>query len=199
MSRPRAHMSRARKVPDGVAEKLIRSADSFVTTFESARMEDIAQASGIPRATLYYYFDGKSEILAFLFHAVLVDFGEKVGLPADDGADTRTRVASIVRGHLELIAANPAVAQLILSNLGQINKLPDMATEVDHWFFAPIRRVLEDGVRRGEVGPIDVATAATSIYASISICALAAVFEGLLDVEVLSKNLTNVLWSGIGS
>ena len=47
-----------------MAAKLLASA-ARLTDMADVRMDDIAQASGIPRATLYYYFEGKDDILAF--------------------------------------------------------------------------------------------------------------------------------------
>src|SRR5688572_6308330 len=47
-----------REIPKPLAEKLTAAASSFGDAFEEARMHDIAEASGIPRATLYYYFPG---------------------------------------------------------------------------------------------------------------------------------------------
>jgi len=34
---------------------------------DATKMDDVAAATGVPKATLYYYFEGKEDILRFLF------------------------------------------------------------------------------------------------------------------------------------
>ena len=58
-----------REEADALADKLTTAAAGFAVAFEDIRMEDIASAIGIPRATLYYYFAGKDDVLAFLLAA----------------------------------------------------------------------------------------------------------------------------------
>src|SRR3974390_1635702 len=193
-------MPRTRTVPEELGQKLLSSADDFLASFDDVRMEDIAEASGGPRATLYYYFDGKGDILRFLFNAILVHYGAELGRAVDEeGADTRHRVASFVQTLLQLIAARPATAQAVLGNLGQISKFSNMRDELDRSLAAPVRRVLQEGVERGEVGPIDITIAATTIYSAVSSAALGLVFDESLDVDVLSRTLMAVLWDGIGA
>ncbi len=38
-------------------------------------MEDLAEVTGVPKATLYYYFEGKEAILAHLFGQFLAELG----------------------------------------------------------------------------------------------------------------------------
>jgi AcrR family transcriptional regulator len=189
-----------RKVPPNLARKLVSSADSFATTFDDCRMDDIAQASGIPRATLYYYFAGKDEILAFLLDAMLADFSRRVEAAIEPIGDIRTRLATLIRVQLELLAASPAAAQVLVANLGRVGKLPDIGTAIDDALIAPISRLLAEGVRRGEVGDIDVRTIAGATYGAVTIAGLhAVVMEGTLDVRQLVDHLVNLVWNGIGT
>ena len=178
---------------------MIDSADSFVTTFDTIRMEDIAKASGIPRATLYYYFDGKSEILTFLLSTMLASFSEKVDQVVHTVADTRTRLEAVVRSHLEVLTSSPATAQVLMGNLGQISKGPDLASQVDRLCLDPIRRLLEDGRQRGEIGDIDIPTGAGTIFAAMSIGAITLLVQGTLDIDRFTDDLMGVLWNGVGA
>ena len=75
-----------RPVPEGLAAKLTSAASDLALSFDEVRMEDIATASGIPRATLYYYFAGKEDILAFLLRSLLDDVAAEVqGAVSADG------------------------------------------------------------------------------------------------------------------
>ena len=94
-------------VPEGLASRLSESAESFTAGFHDIRMEDIAKASGIPRATLYYHFSGKDEVLTFLLRAMLADLKVSVAAAADVEGDTNARLASVVHAQLNHLAANP--------------------------------------------------------------------------------------------
>ena len=55
-------------MPASLANKLYAAADVVANSgLVNMKIEDIAAASGVPKATLYYYFTGKEEILSFLF------------------------------------------------------------------------------------------------------------------------------------
>ena len=44
----------SRSVPAPMADKLLATAGELALSWDEVRTEDIAEASGIPRATLYY-------------------------------------------------------------------------------------------------------------------------------------------------
>lgn len=73
-----------REVPDSIAGKLGPAAAVFAGRgFEHTRLEDLAVVTGVPRATLYYYFAGK-EILAWLIRGTLAAITEAVEMAAGE-------------------------------------------------------------------------------------------------------------------
>ena len=61
-----------RAIPEGITERLEAAAQVFADHgFDQTRIEDLAEATGIPRATLYYHFAGKEDILAWLLRRML--------------------------------------------------------------------------------------------------------------------------------
>ena len=61
-----------RQIPHSTAAKVMRAAELFADRgLDNTKVEDIAAATGIPQATLYYYFEGKEEILSYIFGVVL--------------------------------------------------------------------------------------------------------------------------------
>lgn len=56
-----------RKIPAQISERLPAAAELFAERgLNDTKIEDVAATTGIAKATLYYYFAGKEEILAFL-------------------------------------------------------------------------------------------------------------------------------------
>lgn len=192
---------RTRNLPVALADKLAVGASAFTWAFGDVRMEDIATASGIPRTTLYYYFAGRDDILAFLLQSMLDDVRISAAAAADAGDDIETRLAGVVRAQLAAIVANPAAHQLLLSNLtsaGRAGRLGVVGTGVDESFCAPLRRILEEGVRTGALGDVDVEIAATGLCGAVTVVGLQSLFaEGQLDIDQIADALLPIFWSGL--
>ena len=187
-----------REVPAALAQKLVAAADSYAASFDEVRMDDIGTASGIPRATLYYYFSGKDDVLAFLLRTMLADLAVSVAEAAATGGDTGVRLAAVVRAQLAHLAANPAAGQLLLANLGKAGKLPDIAAGIDEGFHEPVRKILRDGARSGEIMDLDVEITASALFGAVTVVG----FRGLLlgggiDVDRVADSLFPLFWSGI--
>ena len=189
-----------REVPEAIAGKLTEAADAFASSFEDLRMDDIARASGIPRATLYYYFSGKDEILGFLFDAMLAEIRVGLAAAADAGGSARGRLGGLVRALLAHMAARPAAAQLLLTNLGRAGKLPDMAAGLREAAYGPFERVVAEGIGSGELRPCDPTLTAVALFGAVCISGLQAlVTEGRLDEGHLAATLDGLFWAGLGA
>jgi len=185
-------------VPDALADKLTAAASAFASSYEDVGMGDIAKASGIPRATLYYYFAGKDDVLAFLLRSMLDDLRISVATALEIDGDTRTRLLGVVRAQLAHLGANPATSQLLLMNLGKAGRLGAIASGVNEGFHAPVRKILADGVRDGAVFDLDVQVAATAIYGAVTIVGLQSlVITGEVDVDAMAESLFPIFWDGI--
>ena len=187
-----------REVPADLARKLFGAADRIPVSFDDVRMDDIAAASGIPRATLYYYFAGKDDILAFILDALRTDLREKVEKVLDLTIDTRTLLSRVLRTQLELFTDTSAATQLLLLNLGKVGKIADLAAGGDRTLANPIRQVLEQGVRRGELENIDIDTKAYALSGAVHyVGTRAAITEPGIDTNQLATTLTDLFWDGM--
>ena len=54
-----------RKPPDDLARKLLEAGDELTGTRFDVSIDDVAKLTGVPRATLYYYFSGRDDLVAF--------------------------------------------------------------------------------------------------------------------------------------
>lgn len=191
---------RARQIPPGLEVKLADAAGSLPVSFEDVRMDDIAQASGIPRATLYYYFAGKEDILAFLLANTLDVLSARAAAVAVGPWTVRRKLTEMIRVQLETLSASPAAAQLLLANLGRAGKLADIAASIDDAFLGPMSSLLQQGVLDGEVSERDVATVAAAVLGAVStVGLLAVVLERDIDVASLAAELGDIFWRGVSS
>jgi AcrR family transcriptional regulator len=188
----------ARTPPERLVEKLTSAAAGFAVTFDDVGMDDIAAASGIPRATLYYYFAGKDEVLSFLLRSMLDDLRVSVSTAEEAGGDVRERLRSVMRAQFAHLAANPAAAQLLLMNLGRAGRLGVIASGIETGFQEPVRRILGEGVTSGRLIDIDVESIATAMYGAITIVGLSAIVRtGALDADAATEDLFPVFWTGM--
>ena len=187
-----------RAVPPAVAEKLRSAATGLATGFDDIGMGAIASASGIPRATLYYYFAGKDDVLAFLLRSMVDDLRDSVTAALETVGDTRARLEAIVRAQLTHLAANRSASLLLLMNLGRAGRLGAIASEIDDGFHGPVRQILAEGVADRQIAEIDVETTATAIYGAVTALGLhSLIVSGGLDVDAAAARLFSLFWSGL--
>jgi AcrR family transcriptional regulator len=187
-----------RQIPEPMADKLASAAGEFASSWDDVRIDDIATASGVPRATLYYYFSSKEEILGFLLERVLNDLASAVATVDDETEPVPQRLRAVVRAQLAHLGDNPALAQLLTSNLGKASKLPDLAAAIDRAFHRPVRRLLAVGAEKGLLRQVDPDLAATALYGAVTVVGLRQlVFEGNLDADAVTAQLVPMFWSGL--
>jgi AcrR family transcriptional regulator len=161
-----------RSVPESMANKLMSAAGEFVASWDDVRIDDIAAASGVPRATLYYYFSSKENVLAFLLRRMLDQLTDAVADADDDSLAIPERLAAVVRAQLAHLAEYPAPAQPLTSNLGKAGKLPDIAAAISTSFHEPARRLLALGASDGSFRKVDSELAATALYGAVTVVGL---------------------------
>jgi AcrR family transcriptional regulator len=166
--------------------------------YDDIRIEDIAAASGIPRATLYYYFSGKDDILAFFLLGRIEEFGRTEAASPIDHKSPRDRLRHLVERQLEHIGSNPAAAQFAMLNMGRVAKAAELTDAADRAFIDPIRSTLRDGIARGDLRDLDVETMAVAIFGAVSTLAIRIPIVGD-DIEParLADDLVEFFWAGM--
>ena len=86
---------------------------------DGATMSDIAEVTGIPRATLYYYFDGKESVFACMCALALDRFEEVLAGALSGTGSAADRLGRVVRAHLDFCAAHPAAFLAMHLDLGR--------------------------------------------------------------------------------
>ncbi len=188
-----------REVPETLADKLRAAAAEIGSSFDDIRMDDIAAASGIPRATLYYYFAGKDDVLAFLLQTALVDLAESASKAVDGPGDAAARLLAVIEAQLQHLADNPATSQLLIANLGKAGQLPDITARIAAGFHTPVRKLLEEGITDGTLRATeDPEVAASAFFGAVIVVGLRSlVVDGTVDVSRVTASLAPLFWHGI--
>ncbi len=139
-----------RKVPEDMATKLMAAADLFAERgLDGTKTDDIAAVTGVPKATIYYYFDGKEQVLSFIFGVVLDAVGSAVATAIKGPGDPAQRLQGLIAAHLEVFARFPAASQALVFDLGRAARQPEVAVRSDAAFITPVASLLTEGAADG--------------------------------------------------
>ncbi len=189
-----------RHVPAQIAARLPAAAELFADRgLEDTKVEDVATATGVPKATLYYYFAGKEQILAFLLQETLQQMADEVAIAVQVPDTAAIRLAAVVRAQLRVMADQPAVCRALIENLGRAGRMPEIANSVTEAYYSPVQQLLDEGVRDGSLRATeDPATTAMVLFGAVTMSALAYLATGRsLNPEDLSPSILSVVLEGL--
>ena len=110
-----------RPLPPPMRAKMLAAADLFADQgLDATKMEDVAAATGVPKATLYYYFEGKEDILSFLFAEILDEVTDAIAGAVDKEGDAATRLAAAIEAHLRVFERFPTASRALQFDLGRV-------------------------------------------------------------------------------
>jgi AcrR family transcriptional regulator len=189
-----------RQVPGWVAERLEAAAAVFADRgFEATRVEDLAEATGVPRATLYYYFAGKEDLLAWLLRRALTVEAEAVTEAASGPGDARSRLERVVRARLGIMAANPSTCRALMTESGRVGRIPEISAAIERGFYAPLRRLLAEGAGDGSLRPVeDAETVVAALYGAVTFAGLHYLLaDNRLDAERVAAEVCTLVLCGL--
>lgn len=191
-----------REVPVQIAARLPAAAELFAERgVEHTKIENVAAATGVPKATLYYYFSGKEEILSFLFSDVLRHVADAVAIAASGEGSARDRLVGVVRAQLAVMAEHPAVCRALTGEFGRAGRVPALAAAIRAAYHAPVVHLLREGGDDGSLALVDdVDAAALMVFGAVTVTGLSHLIAGEgIGVEKATAALVAVLLDGLGA
>jgi TetR/AcrR family transcriptional regulator len=180
--------------PADLAERLWVVADRALQQGSDLRVDDLSELSGVPRATLYYYFSGKDDIAAFLLGQQLQRGTERIAEAARTTGTAAERLATVMRAMLETMAEHPALCTRLLGGMVSTMTGAQLIAEVDRRIMAPVRDLLSEAAADGELVVTDPATTTLALMGAVSTVAMVRTLSGEFDpVEVADQLIPQVL------
>lgn len=189
-----------RKIPAQIAGRLPVAAELFAERgLNDTKIEDVATATGIAKATLYYYFAGKEEILAFLLEDTLRHVADEVTAIVDAEGSGAQRLHAVIRAQLRVMAQRPAVCRALIGALGRAARMPVIADMIGTAYFEPVETLLREGAGDGSLVQLDNArAAATALFGAVTISALTyLVTDDALDEGLIARTIHDVVFIGL--
>jgi AcrR family transcriptional regulator len=145
-----------RALPAGMREKVLAAAELFAELgLDATKMEDVATVTGVPKATLYYYFEGKEDILAFLFNEILDEIGRAIDEALRSEGTAADRLRAAVVAHLRVFEDFPAASRALQFDLGRAARIPHIDERIEAAFRGPVRQLLEAGAEDGSLRAVE--------------------------------------------
>jgi AcrR family transcriptional regulator len=153
-------------------------------------MDDIVQESGLSKGTLYWYFKSKEEIITAISQRLFAtDIKQVESLLKAEGTVSE-RLQQLIRdraqGLREMSGMVAILFEFYAAALHQDGVRQFIKTYFQN-FHELLVALIQQGIERGELRPVDVLAAAT---------ALDAVFEGLIVRSLIDPDA--VQWASLG-
>lgn len=161
-------------------------------------LQDIAEAVGIARPSLYHYFSSKEEILATLVEHATTAREDIVDEVRRMDGTPRVRLSALLRNIGRSTSANPAGLRLTLNNNGSLPpEIRQRNARSRRVLFELLTEILAEGVDTGVLQPMNVRESAATMIAALTGLQYREIGGIRMDPDHAAELLEHMLISGI--
>jgi AcrR family transcriptional regulator len=161
--------------------------------YAGTAMGDVAQALGISRPGLYYYFASKDAILEALVEEVTVAIGAMATSLASSTHDPEATLREMTRRHAGFVAANATIFHVLTHSQRYLPApLRERNARAKAGIFKTFERVIADGVGCGAFRAPSAAVAAFTVIGMCSWCASWFRPDGPLTADQVAEQIADM-------
>jgi AcrR family transcriptional regulator len=184
--------------PEDLAEKLYGLSEGYLAQGAELRIDEVARAIDVPRATLYYYFAGRDDLLSFLMAEKAARMGTAVRKALADGGSVTERLERVLDAMVGAMAEQPSLCVNLLAAMGQGEAMLGLVLAAEQAVFVPLRELLIEGRATGELDVTDLDVACAGLAGAVLLASVRAyVTTGAIDADAVSSALTAELVDGL--
>ncbi len=162
-----------RRPPPKLVQRLVSASEEVLRPDQALRLEDIATLIGSARATLYYHFSGRDDLIAFLLEENLRAAAETIELAVTTAQPPPVvQLRSAITALAGFLGGQPGVCAGLLSFAGATGRLGTLMAAKDAALAAPLRKLLDEGAATGQFTTSDSRDAANAILGAALIATL---------------------------
>lgn len=126
-----------------------------------ARTDTIAQAAGVNKALLYYYFKDKETLYGATLESVFAGIAGRIGAVLDSDLPAREKMVTYIGTHFDAVAANPLYPRLVQQEMMRAGTTPSphiqrIVEKYQRPMFGKLMKLFEEGIRSGDFRSVDV-------------------------------------------
>ena len=191
-----------KRPPDNLAQKLLDATDRLPTGGGfNISIDEMAKLVDVPRATLYYYFSGKDDLVEFYMNDKLERTAAAISKAAAGEGTPSERLEAILVAIIDALAAHPRMCVELPAAAKGLESFPSVMANAERYMLAPLREVLIEGNATGEFDVADVGVAAVGLTGALmNVGMMQIITTGRYDaagtIEALVPNLMRGIQAG---
>lgn len=184
-------------VPKQMAVKLRAVTEQVVQAGGPVRMNDVVDATGISRSTLYYYFESAEELTRFLLLDKLAAIGEVVEKEVAGATSPTERLVAVLDATLRVTTEQPVLASALLRATLSGDNFGQQLRETKEVVFGALRKIVQDGVECGTFIPVDVEDVMALVMGAVAMVSLDELGRGGPDPAALQRTVRSIVVRGL--
>lgn len=168
--------------------------------FHATSMQDIADAVGLQKGSLYHYIASKEDLLVVIIHGAIAQYNQRLAEIKAMDMPARQRLELAVREHLLGIADNLSMLTIFLRESYALNQAQQeqIAVESDR-YNRMFEELYEEGVRSGELRAADSKVVTRTVLGACNWFYRWYRPEGSLPLDELASRVVDILFQGIAA
>jgi AcrR family transcriptional regulator len=188
-----------KKLPEDITTKLLNAVNEFpeASGFDVS-VDDVARISGVPRATLYYYFSGRDDLIQFYLNDLMDRTATAISKAAASEGSAPERLANIMRSVVGSFSEYPRMCIEMAAAFKASDDHAQFLGNIDRTVMVPLRATLSEGSEAGELTINDAEMTAAAIMGALHQTSLTKlVFTGTIDADEITDLVIPMLMKGV--
>jgi AcrR family transcriptional regulator len=182
--------------PAELAERLWQVSDQFLALGSDGKVDELAELSGVPRATIYYYFSGKDDVMSFLLAQKVERAGVAVAQAATGGGRPAERLERVFRVVLHQMADHPALCTRLMCWM-TTPTAEQLVIEAQDALLAPVRALFVEGQAAGDFPDLEPTDAITAVMGALAMVAMRHTLNNDFNPDEVADTLIPCLLDGL--
>ncbi|MCF6524803.1 TetR/AcrR family transcriptional regulator [Streptomyces sp. JJ36] len=179
-----------RTPPPDLTDRLLNASAELLRTEDPPQLTEAARLVGVARATLYYYFAGREDLLAFILAAHVREGGQLMAAADDEALPAPDRLRAVLTAMCSYLGTRPFVCTGLLTAAGAGGRMHEVLAANDAVIGAHLRRILQEGLNAGTLGDTPQPSLDATDIADAANAAMGAILLAVLGRAAATLNTT---------
>jgi AcrR family transcriptional regulator len=189
-----------KRPPEDLAQKLIDVSDQFKGTGFDISIDEVASAADVPRATLYYYFSGRDDLVSFFMNDKLDRMHTTVQKAAASEGSPIERMELVIREVTRKLIEYPVLCMELPIALRRSDDFTEVMLNAERTVGAPLRELLIEGRALGEFDFEDLDVIITAMNGAVMQVAMMEVLRNPEpDADAVADKLAAAIIRGLAT